>query len=245
MHIMNIDDSGSSNTKDTSRYYILSGTIIEEIHYKQIKEKIFQYKLDNFKDDYIDAEIHVHELYKSQPPFSSLPKKEKYKLLDQLYEIINQAPISIISVVIDKPFFELFYPKWNLFNTAWSIIFQRFDSYLDSFDSKPKGKVRIDKSTKDQHKKIANLVETLQKELTEVHKINNVIGKPSFVSSESSELIQISDAVGYCTLKYHTNYDKFTKYWNLIKPRHFNKNGQIESYGLNIFPTENTFNLES
>lgn len=230
---MNIDDAGSSNTKDASRYYVLSGVIIDEKDYKDIKREIFQYKIEHFKDDYIDAEIHVHELYKSQPPFTSVLLAEKYKLLDHLYEKIAKLPITIISVAIDKVNFELFYENWNLFNTAWSILFQRYDSCLGSLGTK--GKIRADKSTKDQHKEILKIFDSLQKN----YKINNVIGDPFFVSSESSESIQISDAVGYCTLKHLTKFDKFEKYWTLIEPKHYQHKSQIDSYGLNVFPNEN------
>ena len=72
----------------------------------------------------------------------------------------------------------------------------------------------------------------------EIQKIKNIVGTPFFVSSEASELIQVSDDTSYCTLKHLTNYDKFEKYWDLIEPKYFHKNGQINSYGLNIFPKE-------
>lgn len=238
MYFICIDDAGSSNTKDNSRYYILSATIVDEKDYKNIKQQIFQYKLDHFMGDYIDAEIHVHELYKSKPPFSSVLLKEKYQLLDDLYKLINQLPISIVSVVIDKVLFELFYPKWNIFTTTWSILIQRCDSYLQSILSKPEAKIRIDKSTKGQHKEISEIISTLQNKLPKNQRIKNIVGTPFFVSSEASELIQVSDATSYCTLKHLTSYDKFEKYWDLIKPKYFHKNGQIDSYGLNIFPKE-------
>jgi len=95
MYIMNVDDAGSFNTKDKSRYYILSGVIVKNSDYKDVKQKIFQYKLDHFKDDYIDAEVHVHEMYKSKPPFTSLLLKEKYLLLDNLYSTINALPVTL------------------------------------------------------------------------------------------------------------------------------------------------------
>jgi hypothetical protein len=237
LHFICIDDAGSSNTKDNSRYYVLSATIIDEKDYKNVKKQIFEYKIEHFKGDYIDSEIHVHELYKSKPPFTSVLMKEKYQLLDNLYKLINQLPISIISVAIDKSLFELFYDKWNLFTTAWSILFQRCNSYLQSLPLKPKGSIRIDKSTKDQHKEISEIINTLQNKLTKTQKIQNIVGNPFFVSSESSELIQISDAISYCTLKHLSRASKFEKYWNLIEPKYFQNNGQIDSYGLNIFPT--------
>lgn len=243
MYSICIDDAGSSNTKDNSRYYILSATIVDEKDYKSVKQQIFQYKLDRFRGDYIEAEVHVHELYKSKPPFSSVLLDEKYQLLDDLYQLINQLPISIISVAIDKVLFELFYRKWNIFTTAWSILFQRCDSFLESLPSKPNGRIRIDRSTKDQHKKISNIVNTLQNDLTKVHKIKNITGNPLFISSEVSELIQISDATSYCTLKHLTCYEKFEKYWDLIKPKYYHNGSQLESYGLNIFPTEDVLSI--
>jgi len=78
----------------------------------------------------------------------------------------------------------------------------------------------------------------LKNDLSEAHKIHHIDGEPKFVSSEVSELIQTSDAVGYCTLKHLSDTKKFDKYWNQIEPKHYHKNGQIYAYGLNIFPKE-------
>ena len=233
---MNVDDAGSFNTKDNSRYYVLSGVVINQSDYKEVKKKIFQFKLEHFKDDYIDAEIHSHDLYNGQPPFSTLTFNQKIKFFDDFFKLIIDLPITIISVVIDKLLLEIIYEKWNVFNTAWNILFQRFDDFLKSSNEHSKGILRIDKSDKTQHKKIAKIVQTLQIDLTEAHKIHNVVGNPFFVNSEASELVQIADAVGYCTIKHMTEDRNFQKYWDLMKPIHYNKSGKIDAYGLNIFP---------
>lgn len=236
---MNIDDAGSFNTKDKSRYYILSGVIVNESDYKPIKTKVHQFKLDNFHQDYIDSEIHVHDIYKGKMSFSSLKLEQKYSILENLYNLISNLPITVISVVIDKLWFEIFYSNWNIFNTAWSILFQRFDYYLErEFNGEHHGRIRIDKSTKDQHRKIERIVNSLQNDLVEAKKIKNIIGKPFFVNSESSELIQVADAVGYCTLKHLTGTKKFKNFWDSTEPKYYNNKGQIDAYGLIIFPKE-------
>lgn len=238
---MCVDDAGSYNTKDGTRYYILAGIVINEVDYKGIKKSIQRYKLENFKGEYVDGEVHVHDIYKSQPPFSSVLLHEKYALLDNLYDLLNKMPITIISVAVDKFLFEIGYPRWNLFNTAWTILFQRFDRFIEGkADGEEKGKIRIDKSTKEQQSNIIKLVTYLKKDLSESRRINHIIGKPYFINSELSEPIQTADAVSYCIHKHLSGIKRFDPYWKKIQPKFYSKNNQIFAYGLNIFPNEFT-----
>lgn len=64
-----MDDSGSPSVKDVTSYYVISGVIIHENYITQMERKVQQYKSLNFIGKYMDAEIHVHDIYESTQIF--------------------------------------------------------------------------------------------------------------------------------------------------------------------------------
>jgi len=132
MYIMYVDDSGSPSYNDSSKFYVLSGAIVTDKTVKDLKQKIFDYKQLNFDGEYLDSEIHTHDIYKARKLFSRLSLEKKYVLLDGLYDCINEIDMTIITVGIDKALMKTMYPTWNVFNFAWVFLTERYDSYIDS-----------------------------------------------------------------------------------------------------------------
>ena len=127
---MYVDDSGSPSLKDNSSYYVISGVIVHEIDINQMERKVQQYKSLNFISGYKDAEIHAHDIYKSQRKFSELTRPRKYEIFDNLYSLINTLPITIISVGISKVRLLKSHPDWDIFSAAWTFLTERFDKYV-------------------------------------------------------------------------------------------------------------------
>lgn len=144
-----MDDSGSPLSKDNSAYYVISGVIIHESNIQDVEQFIREYKAANFMGDYASAEIHVHDIYKSKPPFSSLTLEKKYDVLDNLYKLIEELPICVISVGIDKVELVQNYSHWNVFNAAWTFLTERFNNYIhDKGGRINKGIFIVDESSK-------------------------------------------------------------------------------------------------
>jgi len=239
MYIMYVDDSGSPSYNDSSKFYVLSGVIVTDKTVKDLKQKIFDYKKLNFEGDYLDAEIHTHDIYKARNLFSSLTKEKKYVLLDGLYDCIKEIDMTIISVGIDKTLMKTRYVSWNLFKYAWVFLTERYDKYIEDTDASEGGTIRIDKSTKEQQSDVTSLVRGLRKHGSLYQSIKNIIKDPVFIDSGASQGIQVADAVAYCTLKYLGEYQKFDPYWKIIFSKlRESKFGKIDGYGFKLFPKD-------
>lgn len=238
MYIMYVDDSGTTSYKDQSELYILSGVIVHKNNVKHIKNAICQYKIDNFVEKYIDAEIHTHDIFKSREEFTNISKEIKYDLLDKLYDTIANMNITTISVIIRKELFKNEYPTWDIFNTTLIYLVERYDKYIECSDKTDEGGIiKIDKSTSKQQKVAFDTVNGLRKRGSIWQDINHIIKDPIFVNSAGVEGIQIADAIAYCTFKHKTGTEKFNPYWNKIYNK-FRKGEQnkVNGFGIKEFP---------
>lgn len=234
---MYIDETGTPSYKDSPRYFLLTGIVVHENNIKKMKKTVFNFKQEYFTDSYIEAEIHMHEMFRSKNDFVSLKADEKQKLIQNVYEMIRELPFTIIGAAIHKPKFNEEHPKWNVLKTALIVLLSRYNQFLESINSFPeKGIVKMDKSTDKQRSEINEIFKMLQKE-RKVNQVSNILKSPYFVNSDSSEGIQIADAVSFCIGKKLLGNPRFPSiYWELIKEKIFSNNGQILGNGLNVFP---------
>jgi len=73
--------------------------------------------------------------------------------------MIEDLPLTIISVGIDKKFIRSHYPDWNVFNAAWTFITERFDNFIEAhLETGRKGMMIIDKNSKMPDKQVATIV---------------------------------------------------------------------------------------
>ena len=238
MYIMYVDDSGVPDLNDNSPFYVISGVIIHESDMTKMKNMVDEFKDRNFKSNYVNAEIHTHDIYKSRKEFDGITLQEKYDLLNKLYELINNLPITVISVGIDKKRAKNEMPHWDVFKAAWTFLIERFDSFIDdNDDSTNKGIIRIDKSCKIQESTTMELVNNLRKNGSYYQKIKHIIEEPQFLDSHRRRGLQLADVTAYCTVRNLTQSTKFQPYWNIVESKlRRSRSGQILGYGLKIFP---------
>ncbi|MBI1662107.1 MAG: DUF3800 domain-containing protein [Nitrosopumilus sp.] len=236
MPIMYVDESGSFHHNDKTKYFVLSGVVVSDDKIKHLQTASYQYKLKHFNNEYIDSEIHTHDIYKAKGDFTSLTLSQKQELLHELYTTINELDISTVSVIIDKDSLKTTYPTWKVFNTAWIFLIERFDKILEEKFDDAKGSIKIDKSSSRFHKDILDILNDLRKNGTSFQR-KACIDHRVFVESSAVEGIQIADAVAYCSFMYKQNHTPFANYWNMIYPK-FRKSdfGTVSGYGLKEFP---------
>ncbi len=238
LNIMYVDDSGAADHKDKSEQYILSGVIVHKDNVKNMKNAVNQYKTDHFIDDYIDAEIHTHDIFKSREEFTRITLETKYQLLNNLYNTVSNLDITTISVIINKKLLKEQYPTWKVFNTAWTYLIERFDKHIECGDHANEGGiVKIDKSTSKQQADVFKIVNELRKEGSYWQNVNHIIQEPTFVNSAGVEGVQVADAIAYCTFRNKTGSTKFKPYWDKIYDK-FRKgsDGRVSGYGIKEFP---------
>ncbi len=232
---MYIDDSGAPNFSDLTKYYVLSGIIVKDENIKKIKKIVFDFKHEFFRNSYLEAEIHTHDLFRSKNEFVDLDGREKYKLLDRLYKMISELQITVISTVVDKPNMKKQYPNWKISKIGWIILLKRYNTYLQN-NIGSKGIIQIDASTPKQRDEINSILENLRNEKQKYRRIDNVVEEPKFVNSHGIEGIQIADAVAYCTIRKMGGNRKFPPFWDLIVDKYYHHEGKLLGYGLNVFP---------
>jgi hypothetical protein len=234
---MYVDDSGSPNPKDNSDYYVILGIIAHELDIRKMEIDTRKFKTDYMKE-YKHCEIHLHDMYKSQKGFSNLSLTRKYEILDDLYRFINDLPIEIIVVGIDKLEFTNRYGNKGIFPAAWTFLVERFESYIDDVGrNHNEGIIIVDTSAKMPQKEICTVVNRLRKKGSRYKEINHLIEEPIFIQSNIREGIQIADACAYCALKHLTGYDKFNPYWSIVETKLLRSPaGNPEGYGYKIFP---------
>ena len=237
---MYIDESGVPSFNDTSKYYMLCGVIVHNDKIKAMKRSVFDYKQTYFINNYIDAEIHTHNICKSKDEFASLRMHEKNNLLDQLYHMISCLPVKIITVVIDKEMLKQKHPNWKIFKTAWIILVTRFNQYLESINFlEEKGLIKMDRVTVEERQELGKIIKGMRQNKEKWQRIDNIVGEPMFATSHGTEGIQVADAVAYCTIKYLAKNAHFNQYWKMLEKLFHTKDEKIVGYGLIVFPPDN------
>lgn len=237
---MYIDESGMPDFRDNTKYYLLTGVIIHQDKIKQVKQDVFSYKHRHFKNGYVEAEIHTHNICKAKKEFSKLTHDEKFSLLDNLYIMINGLPVTTICVVINKILLEKIHPNWKIFNVAWNILTTRYNQFLEWGGTPVNGIIKTDKLSVIQSKDLKKLVDEIREREKKHQRIDNIVGDPIFVNSDATEGIQVADAISYCVTKYLDKNSNFQDYWKKIEVLFFDGfKGKVFGYGLNIFPVEN------
>lgn len=241
---MYVDESGSDELNDYTPFFVISGVIFHEQNLSKMKKTIQEYKENNFIDSYKDAEIHVYDMYNSYGDFEDLHNPRKQEIIDELYRTINQLPVTIISVGIDKWRFMLegFYDRYGILDMAYKMLIERFDNFLRG--TQEKGLVRIDRTTcKTEYKPnardryILDLIIDIRKHGTGFQTVRHIAEEPLMVDSSLRKGLQVADAVAYCTTRFLLNKKNFLHYWDLIQPKiRCNSSGNIFGYGLRIFP---------
>jgi hypothetical protein len=234
---MYVDDSGTPSLKDVVEYYVISGVITRDSDLFCIQKKLEEYRKKYFVGRYSYEEIHVHDIYHSRGNFEMLSRPEKYNLLNHLYQLIHELPITIISVGINKLRIQHVYPEWNIFTAAWTFLTERFDSFISDARPEEMGEIVVDTSSNMDETKVRKIVRGLIEHGSYYQNIKNIHDEPSFFPSEMIHGIQIADAASYCTLKYLKGCRKFNNYWNLIMDKmRKSPASDINGYGYKIFP---------
>ncbi len=234
---MYVDDSGSVSYKDRSKQYILSGVIVHKDSIKDLKIAVHQYKINNFIEEYIDAEIHTHDIFKSREEFTNITLETKYCLLDRLYDMISDMNITTISVIINKELLKKQHPTWNAFNPAWTYLVERYDKYIACDGKSEEGIIKIDKSASKQQSDAFKIVNELRIKGSYWQAVNHIIQDPTFVNSATVDGVQIADAIAYCTYRHKACSLRFDPYWNKIYDKfRKGKNNVVKGYGIKEFP---------
>lgn len=144
MKILYIDESGDTTSFEQGgkKTLVLTGCIIDEkdkrdmeLRFREIKKKYYQNP---------DIEIKSNFLRYANPRISDPNKISPIKLYDQaqydslqseIQAFLKSIPTHVIAVVVDKKGYWSRYPSQNPYHTAYTLLLERFQAYLDSKES--------------------------------------------------------------------------------------------------------------
>lgn len=235
---MYVDETGTPEFSDHTKFFILGGIVIHEKDIWDIRKKVFDFKQKHFTGTYIESEIHMHDMLMSKKEFKTLRGEEKRLVVEKTYEMIRDLPITVIAAVINKSCFERDHPTWHVLKTALIILVSRYNYYLESVQGyQDKGIIRFDKSTDKRRNEIKNIMSMLRTAKIN-NQVSNILGNPYFVNSDASAGIQVSDIASFCIgKKLMKNTRMPPSQWDIIREKILsNDRNKILGYGLNVFP---------
>lgn len=244
MYLMYVDDSGTSDINDDTKFFVTDGAIIHENDLNSMKDDIQNYKDVEFTGQLQGAEIHVYDIYKEKKAFAGIPLSKRTDLLQKLYSIINKIPMTTIVIGIDKQkFIRRHSDPDEILDYGYMLLVERFDNFLN--DKNDNGIIRIDRST-DIHQPFLNSLDTrVLKIINKVRKrgtrwqsaATSIVEEPLFLPSHCRKGIQIADAVAYCSTRHVNGHTNFEVYWKVISSKlRTGPNGQVIGYGYRIYP---------
>lgn len=237
MHLFFIDESGTAapQGKNHTKYFIIGGVVIPEIHWHEIDKK-----LNKLKDDYkITSEIKWRYFTPQNNDETNglkhLTLAQKNDVRNKLYDIITaHKSIKIISTIIDvdKAYQQNYIKDQNeLYWQGYYQVLNRFQDYLHEISIESggyfNGLVVIDNRLKCDDDKLRNLHNTMLTinktlELSQNHLIEGLFIAPSHLSTG----IQFADIVAGAIFR---KYEKSEEtYFNKIKQSIITTNGIIE-----------------
>ena len=242
LYFMYVDESGTEQRSEKSRYFVVSGVVVHEHHVDDMEICMDQTRGMLLPERFQGREIHVHDIYKGKQAFRGITPNEIQKTLDGLYGSFLSMDFSVIVIVIDKTrWFDSSYSRYDVQQSAYTFLIERFDRYLQKTCNK--GLIRIDRTSNrpnasnDKDDRIRDVINDLRRVGSYWTPIRGLVEPPLFLSSAESDGLQVSDAIAYGTNGYLTKPNDFEDYYKIIiqkaQKRH---DGNVNGYGMTVFP---------
>ena len=240
MYLIYVDDCGKpEKIHRNNRFFCLSSVIVGEQKWSPIDREIVK-----LKQKYSIQEIHTRNIYMMDKEFIGFRNIPSARLvvLNDIFKLISSLPITLVSSVIDKEKYFQQYDDEQVEFRGWKHLFERCEmgvgdlSYERSFFEN--GLIITDHNTSDAHDEIIrSFLQVIRLKGTGYVTVNHHIEDPLFVVSKFRNMIQIADAIAYCTVKYLLKDEFFMRQFEMIRPRfRHSPTGDIINYGLKIFP---------
>lgn len=254
---MYIDESGDTVpiSQNGKRFLVLTGCIVNDKDRVDVETNLRSIKKKYFQDE--DIEIKSNFLRYANPDveFNSplkLHDREQYnKLEDDVTKYLQNIPVELISVVIDKPAYWEQYPSQNPYEIAYLYLLERFQMYLKSKNSlgicviDPRegqvGKTFIGDSLE----KIHHAMRWRDGQLWK--KCPNVIERLLYSTSDGTVGIQIADLYCYPVFHIFEYNKKASDYWrfgDITLKKFYLVKGKLDGYGLKFFPDKTKKSLK-
>ncbi len=243
MNILYIDESGDNAplTSGGTKYFVLSGCIIQEKNLLEIDKVFRKIKDDFYQNDNIEIKSNFlryanPDLTESSP--IKLNAREKYnELEDKITSFLQNAQLELIPIVIDKEEYWKQHPSQNPYYIAYIFLLESFQKYLNKKNELGMCIIDPREGRVEKHfmgNELSKIHDDMRKTDGEVWlKCNNIAEKLLFSQSDNTNGIQIVDLLCY-PIFHLFEYNKRQKdYWRYNE---ISKLKLIKEINLKFFP---------
>lgn len=169
---------------------------------------------------------------------------ERLIILGDIFEVIARLDLTLISSVIDKQKYYSQYTDSDAEFRAWTYLFERCDMHISDISggTVETGLLITDHHSSPQHdSRIKDYLRGIRLfgsgDQVKYHRFDHMIEEALFTPSTWRNLIQLADAVAYCSVQTLLNDAFFTKQFLTIQNKfRTSKAGEIKNYGFKVFP---------
>lgn len=245
MHLFFIDESGAivPENKKHSKYFVIGGIIIPEIHWHEIYKKLREIKKQYKITSEIKWRYFAPNNNSSENGLKHLSFEQRNEVRTKLFDIITSyKSIKVISTITNtEEAYKLPYikDKDDLYWYAYKQTVERFQYYLQDLSRESgaefNGLVIIDNRLSCDDDRLRNLHHRLMiVDKENYSKFNNLVEGLFIAPSHLSVGIQLADLVAGAIFRKVEKGDD--KYYEHIKSSIRNKDGKTLGYGIVLYP---------
>ncbi len=245
MHLFFLDESGTviPKNKKHTKYFIIGGVIIPEIHWYEIYKKLRDIKKQYKINSEIKWRYFSPNNQEQENGMKHLSFDVRNEVREKLYNVITSyKSIKVISTITDiEEAYKLPYinNQDDLYWYSYKQTLERFQYYLQDLSRESgaefNGLIIIDNRLSCDDDKLRNLhYKVMITDKENYSQFNNLIEGLFIAPSHLSVGIQFADLVAGAIFRKYEKND--SKYYDKIKKSIRNKNGNILGYGIVEFP---------
>lgn len=172
---------------------------------------------------------------------SQLTPEELTELVEVYYRTLDNLPVRLFSVIVDKRHLRNHMDRSQLHRKAWELLCERIELFMHEFHPKHKALlVADDVSKQDNISLTMKHAYFLEYGTSCGLRFKNIIETPFFVRSELSEGVQLADLCSYNVYRAFRREDvNYPHFQRLLPKMYFSQRTHMDKIdGLKIFPDE-------
>jgi len=228
MHLLYLDDSGSTNDPDQD-YIVLGGVSVYEAQIHYLTEKLDELAASIDGSDPHSVEFHASEIFSRRThPWKDMHRDEARGVIKAVLQVLAEAfdTARAFACAIHKPS----HIEGDPIEYAFEDLCNRFDIYLTrraAEGQRDRGLVILDRSADETA--LRQLARDFRLTGTRWRSLRKVTETPLFCDSKASRIVQLADHVAYAVYRYYEAED--AQYFNIIASQFHEADGVI--HGLN------------
>jgi len=240
MYLFYIDESGSPYSYSSrNEFFVLSAVLIDDECWNRLNSEVTRIKRKYFPNrDLSTVEIKGSNIWNAKEEFSGFDAAQIDGIFSDLFSVIDDNNVKIISMVIKKQQFLFANQDKDMLNECWKYMLERIEMFLTGEGGNQNGLIIMDSINPGEDIKRAKLLDSFKIFGTGRVNLEHVL-EITFTDSGLKNLIQLADIVSYIVNLHNRQNTKQTskKFWEIIEKR-FRRdfNGNYLGVGYKVLP---------